>query len=140
MLIRREFTLELSSWRDHSRQVLPLVPVVAIIEASMHDAGGTETVLPAGQLRLDPDGQRPVIRPDNALLPPVPRGGRVVIRLLAGMADDWDALPADLGQAVLLLAAHYHEYRHETAFGSGCMPFGVTSLIQRYRVIRLGVA
>lgn len=140
VLIRREFTLELSNWRDHSRQVLPLVPVVAIIEASMRDAGGTETVLPAGQLRLDPDGQRPVIRPDNALLPPVPRGGRVVIRLLAGMADDWGALPADLGQAVLLLAAHYHEYRHETALGSGCMPFGVTSLIQRYRVIRLGVA
>ena len=60
----------------------------------------------------------------------------------AGMAADWGGLPADLGQAVLLLAAHYYEYRDETALGAGCMPFGVTSLIQRYRTVRLapGVA
>jgi uncharacterized phiE125 gp8 family phage protein len=57
--------------------------------------------------------------------------------LSAGYAPDWAGLPADLGQAVLLLAAHYYEYRHETALGDGCMPFGVTSLIERYRTVRL---
>ena len=46
-------------------------------------------------------------------------------------------LPADLGQAVLLLAAHYYEFRHETQLGDGCMPFGVTSLIERYRTVRV---
>ena len=53
----------------------------------------------------------------------------------SGMSADWGGLPADLGQAVLLLAAHYYEYRDETALGAGCMPFGVTSLIQRYRTL-----
>ncbi len=38
---------------------------------------------------------------------------------------------------MLLLAAHYYEYRHETALGGGCMPFGVTSLTERYRTVRL---
>jgi len=38
---------------------------------------------------------------------------------------------------VLLLAAHYYEYRDETALGEGCMPFGVSSLIERYRTVRL---
>ncbi|PCH74343.1 MAG: hypothetical protein COC12_04000, partial [Rhodobacteraceae bacterium] len=48
-------------------------------------------------------------------------------------------LPADLGQAVLLLAAHYYEYRDETSLGDGCMPFGVSSLVQRYRAVRLSL-
>jgi uncharacterized phiE125 gp8 family phage protein len=38
-----------------------------------------------------------------------------------------------------MLAAHFYEYRHETALGSGCMPFGVTSLIERYRPLRLSL-
>ena len=44
---------------------------------------------------------------------------------------------ADLAQAVMLLAAHYYEYRDETALAEGCMPFGVASLIERYRIVRL---
>ena len=39
----------------------------------------------------------------------------------------------------MLLASHYYEYRDETALSQGCMPFGVTSLIARYRPIRLGL-
>ena len=38
----------------------------------------------------------------------------------------------------MLLASHYYEFRHETTLSEGCMPFGVTSLIERYRVMRLG--
>ena len=54
------------------------------------------------------------------------------------MAADWGGLPDDLAQAVMLLAAHYYEYRDDTALGEGCMPFGVSSLIERYRRVRLG--
>ncbi len=38
----------------------------------------------------------------------------------------------------MLLAAHYYEYRSETALSEGCMPFGVASLLARYRNLRLG--
>ena len=38
-----------------------------------------------------------------------------------------------------MLAAHYYEYRHETRLGDGCMPFGVSSLIERYRPLRIGL-
>jgi uncharacterized phiE125 gp8 family phage protein len=55
------------------------------------------------------------------------------------MAERFDLLPADLQQAVLLLAAHYYEYRDEQSLGEGCMPFGVTSLIARYRALRMGL-
>ncbi len=140
VLIRREFSWELAGWRDRAGQVLPVAPVLAIAAVTTTDAGGSETVLPLDSVRLEPDSQRPRLRPVGALLPAVPMGGKLVVRMIAGMAEDWGDLPADLGQAVLLLAAHYHEYRHETALSAGCMPFGVTSLIQRYRVMRLGVA
>jgi len=46
-------------------------------------------------------------------------------------------MPADLAQAVLMLAAHYYEFRSDTSLGQGCMPFGVTSLIERYRTVRI---
>ena len=37
-----------------------------------------------------------------------------------------------------MLAAHYYEYRNDTGLSDSCMPFGVTSLIQRYRPLRIG--
>ena len=62
----------------------------------------------------------------------------VEVKFRAGFGEAWDEVPSDLAQAVLLLAAHYYEYRHETALGEGCMPFGVTSLLQGYKPLRVG--
>ena len=87
--------------------------------------------------RLEQDLQRPKLMPMGSAFPSLPTNGSVKIRFEAGYAEDWGGLPADLGQAVLLLAAHYYEYRNETALTEGCMPFGVTSLVQRYRQMRL---
>lgn len=136
-LIERAFTWTLSAWRDQSGQVMPIAPVTGIAGVVMRDADGGESVVDAGLYRLEESAVRPVLRPVGALLPAIPTGGSVVVSFTAGMAEEWGGLPADLGQAVLLLAAHYHEYRHETALGGGCMPFGVTSLIERYRSMRL---
>ena len=57
--------------------------------------------------------------------------------MLAGYGPDWDDVPADLAQAVLMLAAHYYDYRQDMGLGAGCMPFGVTALIERHRPLRL---
>ena len=136
-LIERAFTWTLSAWRDQSGQVMPIAPVTGVTGVVMREAGGAESVVDAGLYRLEESAVRPVLRPVGALLPAIPAGGSVVVSFTAGMAEEWGGLPADLGQAGLLLAAHYHEYRHETALGGGCMPFGVTSLIERYRSMRL---
>ncbi|MFC3614964.1 head-tail connector protein [Lutimaribacter marinistellae] len=139
VLIARAFTWVLTAWRDRYGEVLPVAPVVSVDGVALRDAGGSETVLEPGAVRLEQDGQRPVLRPRGTLLPSLGTGGSVRIAFTAGMAAAWDDLPADLAQAVLLLAAHYYEYRNETALGDGCMPFGVTTLIQRYRVVRFGM-
>jgi len=137
ILITRDFSWTLSCWRDQSGQALPAAPVVSLTSVAMTDAGGTQTVLDPAGYYLERDQQRPRLRAKTGLLPLVPLGGSVDILFTAGMGATWDELPADLGQAVLLLAAHYYEYRSETALGSGCMPFGVTSLIERYRTLRV---
>jgi uncharacterized phiE125 gp8 family phage protein len=139
VLIARDFTLSLSDWDNAQGQILPVAPVTAVTQVMLEDAAAVQTVVDPGRYRLERDSQRPRLRPVGVLLPTVPTGGTVTVSFSAGMAADWDGLPADLGQAVMLLAAHYYEYRDDIALGPGCMPFGVTSLIQRYRAVRLGV-
>ncbi|MDU9003895.1 head-tail connector protein [Sedimentitalea todarodis] len=139
VLITRDFTWTLTGWRDRAGQVLPVAPVTEITQVTLIDAIDTESELAASDFRLEADSQRPRLRPSGSLLPMIKTGSVVRIGFTAGYAETWGGLPADLGQAVLLLAAHYYEYRNETALSDGCMPFGVTSLIQRYRAIRIGV-
>ncbi|MCA0927391.1 head-tail connector protein [Ruegeria profundi] len=138
VLIEREFSWTLNAWRDSAGEVLPVAPVKAVKAVSVFDAAGAESAIALEAYRLEQDSQRPRLRPTGLMLPRLATSGTAKIAFIAGMSVDWSGLPADLGQAVLLLAAHYYEYRDETALGAGCMPFGVTSLIQRYRTVRFG--
>ena len=139
VLISRDFTWTLRYWRDRSAQSLPVAPVSAITAVTLVDVLGTQTVLDPASYRLEADSQSPRVRPVAGLLPMVPTNGEVRIGFSAGMSTVWGGLPADLGQAVLLLAAHYYEYRDETSLSDGCMPFGVSSLVQRNRAVRLSL-
>ena len=137
ILIERSFSLTLPQWRDVGGQPLPVAPVSAVTRLLLRDRADEEEIIDPSHYRLEQDAHRPVLRPAGAVLPVVPLGGTVEVGFVAGLSVDWTGLPADLGQAVLLLATHYYENRNETALGGGCMPFGVTSLIERYRTIRL---
>ena len=101
------------------------------------DLTGDETIADGDAWYLEPDSQRPSLNAINGNLPPVPSNGRVRVGLLAGFGPEFGDLPADLGHAVLMLAAHFYEYRHDVAHGTPAMPFGVSSLIERYRTVRL---
>ena len=137
-LIARGFVVTLSEWRDMQGQPLPVAPVQSVSEVAVVDAYGVATVIDPAAYRLEQDSFVPQLRPRGACLPHIPAEGAAEVRFQAGYGPGFDDLPADLAQAVLLLAAHYYEYRDETALSQGCMPFGVTSLIARYRPVRLG--
>lgn len=137
VLIERDYSWTLSYWRDASGQGLPVAPISAITEVVMIDRENSESVVAPVSYVLRPDQQRPRLCPVSGLLPTVPTGGSVRIGFLAGYGPDWSDLPSDLAQAVMMLAAHYYEYRHETALSGRCMPFGVTSLLERYRTLRV---
>ncbi|MEM8728402.1 MAG: hypothetical protein AAGF79_00675 [Pseudomonadota bacterium] len=136
-LVQRDWAWTLYDWTNDQGEAFPLAPVGALTEIRSMDGLGAETVLDPGLVRIEADAHRPCLRPNGAALPQVPVNGALVLRFSAGMAVDWAGLPADLQHAVLRLASHYYDYRDDTSLSDGCMPFGVTSLIQRYRPLRL---
>ncbi|MGC3936927.1 head-tail connector protein [Roseobacter sp. EG26] len=138
VLMTRPFSWSLTFWRDRDAQVLPVAPVSAISHVWTVARDGSQEEVDAGQYWLERDGQRPRLRSTGACLPVIPQGGSALVEFEAGYGTAWADMPADLRQAVMLLASHYYEYRHETSLSDGCMPFGVTSLIERYKVLRLG--
>ncbi|MFO8127677.1 hypothetical protein [Yoonia sp.] len=137
ILIERAFSWTLTAWRDASRQPLPVAPVNAIIAVTLIDVQGQETLVDPDRWYLEPDTQRPCLQPSGSRLPPLSAGGSVRIGLLAGFGPEWTDLPADLAQAVMLLAAHFYDYRHDISRSAPPMPLGVLALIERYRTVRL---
>ncbi|MQY41658.1 hypothetical protein GG681_03325 [Epibacterium sp. SM1969] len=134
VLLQRDFSITLSAWRDGAREPLPLTPVTEITALTLIDDEGRETT--ATRFHLQQDAQKPMLIAHGACLPSVPRNGLVRIDLSAGLAAEFDALPGDLSQAVLQLAAYFYEHR-DASFHPR-FPYGVEALIARHRVLRLG--
>jgi uncharacterized phiE125 gp8 family phage protein len=137
ILLARRFRLELARWRDRRAQALPVAPVSTIHSLVLRDSDGEETTVTPGDYLLMPDGQRPRLLPRGNALPSIPRSGQVLIRFDAGFGSSWQAIPADLAQAVLLLAAELYERRHEGAGAEAGLPYGVQILIERWRTVRV---
>ena len=118
---------------------MPLAPVTSVEAVRLLDGAEMPTEVATSAYRLEMDAHFPILRATGTCLPAPVSGGQVEIVATVGFASQWSEVPADLRQAVLMLAAHYYEYRNDTALGGGCMPFGVTSLIARYRPVRMGL-
>jgi uncharacterized phiE125 gp8 family phage protein len=138
ILLQRPFSWSVTLWRHGAFQGLPVAPVVEVTAVKVEARDGTSTLADEGAYWLERDAHRPRLRASGTALPAIPQGGGATIEFEAGYAADWAGLPADLQQAVFLLAAHYYEYRLETTLTGGLMPFGVTSLIERFKSMRLG--
>lgn len=135
VLLKRRFRMQLDDWRDRLGQSLPLAPVHSVERIEIDDGAGTVTALPAASWRLVPDSQRPIILPAGVILPHVPRRGSVTVTFLAGFGDSWAEVPAELGQAVILLAARHFEDRGSDSLRHA-LPFGVSALIEKWRAVR----
>ncbi|MEL6452026.1 MAG: head-tail connector protein [Pseudomonadota bacterium] len=137
-LIERPFQLSLAAWGNLDAQSLPIAPVSVVTGLTLVDRAGVQVPVDGDTFWLERDAHRPRLRAVGLCLPVIPQAGTVEVAFRAGFGPVWADVPADLAQAVMLLAAHYYEFRNETTLSAGCMPFGVTSLIERYKVMRLG--
>jgi uncharacterized phiE125 gp8 family phage protein len=136
-LILRNFRLVVVAWRWPDCQVLPIAPVSAVQAVQLFDAAGVAYGADPARWRLFPDPARPRLVAGGALLPTIPQGGRAEVTFTAGLAADWAALPGDLAQAVLLLAAQFYDGRTgETP----ALPAPVAQLLARWQPVRLGGA
>lgn len=141
VLLARPFGWTVSRWREEASQGLPVAPVVSVEAIRLRDADGSETEVEAEAWSVLRDAQRPrLVGRFGRNLPRIPRGGEAEVRFTAGYGAEWEEVPADLRQAVLLLAAHFYETRSESGAVSGTMPFGVLVLLEAYRATRIGGA
>ena len=136
-LLARAFSWTVTRWRDPASEGLPIAPVRTIEALEIRDADGADLIVSPQRYALEEDAQRPKLIARGGGFGAIPQGGKANIRFEAGFGPSWSDLPDDLAQAVFLLAAHYYEYRDETSLTRGCMPFGVQTLIERYRPMRI---
>jgi uncharacterized phiE125 gp8 family phage protein len=136
VLVAKQYTWTLTAWREACRQALPLAPVSSVDGVRLVDRlGGTSVVDPA-LYRLEVDMHRPVLWGATGSLPSIALSGTAEVDFTAGYGVAWANVPDDLGMAVFLLGAHFYENRSAVG-GEVAMPFGVSSLIQRYRNVRI---
>ncbi|MFT4793268.1 MAG: putative phiE125 gp8 family phage protein [Paracoccaceae bacterium] len=137
-LIQRRFKWAVERWRNPCREVLPIAPVAQINAVTLLAADGSWTAVDPSAWRLVKSQFDPALVPvRGGWLPQIPTGGVAEIELLAGHGVGTDGVPHELRQAVLLLAAHYHEQRHVGASGTVEIPYGVGALVSRWRKVRV---
>lgn len=137
-LSRRRFLWTESRWRDVREAAAPVAPVAQVLAVTVVTADGARTAVDPSRYALTSDDLRScLIGARGGPLPAIPSGGRAEIEISAGYGDDWSDVPADLGQAVLMLCAHYHEQRHVAAEPAREAPFGVRAIVARHREVRL---
>lgn len=134
-LLTRDFVLRLTGWDRRGYLALPVGPVASIDRIRFVLSGG-DVALDPGQWTLAPGTSRQLLTgPAGDALPPPPSGAMIELDFTAGHAPAWTGIPAELRQAVLMLAAHYHEGRYGDT-GNGIPP-SVAALLAPHQPARL---
>jgi uncharacterized phiE125 gp8 family phage protein len=136
MLFQRRFLWVLECWRDEE-QALPVSPVASLVSVTLVDGAGAEVLVPTTAYRLVKDLHRPRLAGKGTSLPTIPTEGSVNVVFDAGFGAAWTDIPVDLRQAVLLLAGEFYEHRHDDGAQAAGLPFGVVTLIERWRTVRI---
>lgn len=113
-------------------QSLRTMPVQAVTGVQSISADGTRLALASGDYAIDltADGSARV-----RVLSPIVEG-RIAVRFTAGLAPDWNTLPAALRHGIVRLAAHNFRQREADA-GKPAPPAAVAALWNPWRRLRL---
>ncbi len=130
-LLARSFTETIPASRQWRRLARGPVRAIASVEALPGE--GPAQVLAASAYGIDidsrGDGWVRLTEPGEAR--------RISVGYEAGLAGDWDDLPAALRQGVLRLAAHFYTHRAAEGGRASEPPAAVASLWRPFRRIRL---
>lgn len=137
VILTRRFKLVLETWRGLDEQPLPVAPVSAIVSVALVTAEQVSALVAGARYRLVQDTHRPKLAAVGLLLPDVPYNGQAEVVFDAGFGAAWSAIPVDLAQAVLLLAAEFYENRHSSGQTLAGLPAPVQALIERWRTVRV---
>ncbi len=136
VLLTKTFQYVVTAWREPNKQVLPVAPVRAVQTFAITDLNDVATAIDQAAFRLRGDDHCPSVISTSWALPTIPVGGTAEFVFDAGFAN-WASVPADLRQAVLMLAAHFYENRSATVDRAVALPLSVATLLKRHKPVRL---
>lgn len=137
-LIAQTWRLYRDEWPCDGLVELAVSPVRAIAEIRVYDAAGAPATLAAGKWKLDP-----VSDPARLLLLEPASPGEAIngieIDVEAGFGDTGPDVPDTLRRAILVLVAHWYEFRGAAndAAAMASVPVGFARLIAPFRRPRL---
>lgn len=116
---------------------LPVTPVLGVEQVGYIDGRGVLQVVPAGAYEVDGFGEEGWIIPHADTVWPATMAtiNAVRVRWTAGLAQNAEGVPETLREAVLMLAAWWHEQREAALVEGGAreIPFGVAELLRAHR-------
>lgn len=136
-LVAQSWSYFIDRWPRSRAVVLPLKPIQSISQVRVWAADGSAQTLPATSYLLDGLGSPPRLVWHGAASAPVP--GRVANGIEIGLEAGYGAaaadVPAPLRQALLLLVAHWYEFRAPVEIGASDVevPHMVSALLAPYR-------
>jgi len=134
-LIEQRWQRVLDRWPDGPVS-LPRPPLLAVTEIRIAQPDGQFAVIPPEIYRLENRAEPGFLLPRPGQRWPEPgiACAGIEIDYMAGYGSDWNAVPAPIRQAMLLLLASYYENRAESPPG---IHGTVRSLLAPYRIISL---
>ena len=137
LLLTQDWRLTLDAWPPSGLILPPLAPVASLIAARLRHGDGSESAIAPSTFTLRGDRAPPVIGFARGAVPGPDRPlGGIELDLRLGYGAGGAQVPADLVQAVRLLAAHLYEHR-DMAGSTTLPPDPVRALLAPYRRVRL---
>lgn len=128
-------------WPQNRQIILPVAPLMSIIQIVVYDNGGDPTTLPLAQFQPETNANPARIFVPNSIvgLPEMREHNGIEIDYVAGFGASGADVPADLRQALLSLVGYWFEHRDAVVIaGSGAVvPPGFDGLVQAYRGVKL---
>jgi uncharacterized phiE125 gp8 family phage protein len=132
---RRQVELRVASWREPV--VVPLGPVVSLDAVATVDAAGVRSGLNRADWRTGPADAPSIVYVGPWPPPEPPSDGHGAATVTVGHGPAWSDVPAELREAVTLLAAHGFEEGAAGRDAAAALPRAVAALLEPYRRMRL---
>ncbi len=122
VLIAQNWRLIIDSWPAHGRLMLPVVPLLAVVEVRAVDSTGAATTVPSSDYDVETENAVLAARSGASVLGSGAGAGGYEIDYTAGYGATGTDVPAAFRQAVAMLVAHWYENRGATGFGDTVRP------------------
>lgn len=136
VLISESWSYYLDKWPKSKTIYFPLDPIQSIEEVRFHTTDENYTTLSEDDYSTDLVSNHPRLLFNGTN----PAGNskklnQLEVRFIAGYGDTTEDVPADLKQALLMLAAHWFEQRDPIAFGGSFVevPRTIQALLNNYK-------